>query len=197
MVSNWVSWQETGQETPIGDALRTNLTHANFPSSKPSGIKVETTHSRELITKVFFPFHLRAQVLKNSCELAISRTHPLFEQENENSSEKCNLNKEDLCRSSFPSDATEKGNEESTLTTAVKDGGGADFAESATELISSPLNWLDYVTGLVISAIVFQINFFVVLVKSPVWFILHALMFFVDPFGTILKGKAFLWGDFG
>ncbi|KAL2343251.1 hypothetical protein Fmac_004536 [Flemingia macrophylla] len=118
--------------------------------------------------------------------------------ENENSTEKCGSNKENLRPNSSPSVAKEEGNEESTLTTAVNDeGGGADSADSATELISSPLNLLDYVTGLVISAIVFQINFFVVLVKCPMWFMLHALMFFVDPLGTILKGKGFLWEILG
>ena len=60
------------------------------------------------------------------------------------------------------------------------------------EFSNSPLNSLDYITGLVIRSIVFQINIFVVLMKFPVWFMLHVFLFFVDPFGTISKGKGLL-----
>nr|KYP46527.1 hypothetical protein KK1_031876 [Cajanus cajan] len=121
--------------------------------------------------------------------------------ENENSPEKCDSNQENHRPSSPPSVGTEegnvKGNEESTLTTADNDDGAADSADSAAVVSSSPLNSLDYVTGLLIRAIVFQINCFVVLVKWPIWFMLHAFMFFVDPFGTIIKGKGFLWEILG
>ncbi|TKY60081.1 Seipin protein [Spatholobus suberectus] len=108
--------------------------------------------------------------------------------ENENSPEKCDSNQEKLRPSPSPSVATEEGNEESTLTTAENDDGATESAE----LVTSPLNLLDYVTGLVIRAVVFQINVFVVLMKCPVWFMLHAGMFFVDPFASIRKGKGFL-----
>lgn len=38
----------------------------------------------------------------------------------------------------------------------------------------------------------FQINVFFVLVKCPMWFMVHAFMFFMDPFGAIRKGKGLL-----
>ncbi|RDX96778.1 Seipin-2, partial [Mucuna pruriens] len=112
--------------------------------------------------------------------------------ENENFTEKCDSNQEKLRPSPSPRVATEEGNEESTLTTAENDYGATDSADSTVELGNATSNLLDYVTGLVIRAIVLQINIFVVLIKCPMWFALHAFMFSVDPFGTIRKGKGFV-----
>ncbi|ESW31489.1 hypothetical protein PHAVU_002G242400 [Phaseolus vulgaris] len=112
--------------------------------------------------------------------------------ENEDSLEKCDSKQKKLRSSPSPSVATEEGGEESTLTTAENDEGTTDSADSAVELGNPPINSLDYVTGLVIRAIVFQINVFFVLVKCPMWFMIHAFMFFMDPFGAIRKGKGLL-----
>jgi len=112
--------------------------------------------------------------------------------ENEDSPEKCDSNQKKLRSSPSPSVASEEGNEESTLTSAENDDRATDSADSAVEIGNSPINLLDYVTGLVIRAIVFQINAFFVLVKCPVWLTVHAFMFFIDPFGAIRMGKGLL-----
>ncbi|KAK7400197.1 hypothetical protein VNO78_11397 [Psophocarpus tetragonolobus] len=113
--------------------------------------------------------------------------------DNENTSEKCDSNQQKLPPFPSPSVATNEGSVESTLTTAEEEDndGAVDSAELAVELSGSPLNSLDYLTGFVIRSIVFQINIFLVLIKWPMLFMFHACMFFVDPFGTIRKGKGF------
>ncbi|KAJ1426178.1 Seipin family [Sesbania bispinosa] len=113
--------------------------------------------------------------------------------ENERIPEKCDSNQgKDL---SLPS--TEERNEESTLTTATHDEGPGDSVDSAAELGDSSSNLLEYVAGLVVRAIVFQIKIFIVLIKLPVLLLFHTGMFFVDPFGTMRKGKGFLIGILG
>lgn len=88
----------------------------------------------------------------------------------------------------------EERNEESTLTTATHDEPFGDSADSLGELNDSPSNSLDYATGLVIRAIMFQVRVFIMLVKCPILLMLYTCMFFVDPFGTIRKGRVFsMW----
>ncbi|KAE9601208.1 putative Seipin family protein [Lupinus albus] len=91
-----------------------------------------------------------------------------------------------------PSAVTEEKKEESTSTTAQNDDVPSDdSAESALELRDSSSNLLDYITGLVISAILFQVKLFVFLMKLPMLSIFHFCMFCVDPYGTIEKGKIY------
>ncbi|XP_027347322.1 seipin-2-like [Abrus precatorius] len=121
------------------------------------------------------------------------RSNQNFEtsKENENLLEKCYSNREKVRPFQSPSVVTEERSEESTLTTAENDDGPGDSADSAAELGDSPSNSLEYVAALVIRAIMFQIKIFIVLMKCPMLFMLHACMFFVDPFGTIRKGKGY------
>lgn len=120
--------------------------------------------------------------------------NPEISKENENFSEKHSSNQEEV--RSFPSASviTEEKNDESTLTTAENYDVSGNSAESALELVDSSSNSLDYVAGLVIRAIEFQIKLFVLLLKFPVLLMFHGCMFFVDPFGTIKKGKGFFMG---
>ncbi|KAK7359173.1 hypothetical protein VNO77_01121 [Canavalia gladiata] len=117
--------------------------------------------------------------------------------ENENYPEGSDSNQEKVRPSPSPNVATEERNEESTLTTAENDDGPGDSVDSVAEFGDSPSNSLEYVAGLVIRAIVFQIKVFIMLMKCPMLFLLHACMLFVDPFGTIRKGKGFLTGILG
>ena len=96
--------------------------------------------------------------------------------------------------SSSSSVVTEERNDESRLNTATREELLGDSANSAGELNDSHSFSLDYVTGLVIRVIMFQIRIFFVLMKSPILFMFHTCMFFVDPFGTMRKGKVFsMW----
>ncbi|CAI8618716.1 unnamed protein product [Vicia faba] len=81
--------------------------------------------------------------------------------------------------------------EESTLTTATHDETLGDSAESPGELNDLSSNLLDYATGLVIRLIMFQIRVFFMLMKYPASLMFHTWLFFVDPFGTMRKGKVF------
>ncbi|XP_045825694.1 seipin-2-like [Trifolium pratense] len=112
--------------------------------------------------------------------------NPSIAKENENFTEKGEF----FSSSQSPIGVTEEErNEESTLTTATHDEPLGDSAESTGELRDLPSNSLDFVTGLVIRAIMFQIRIFFMLMKSPILFIFHTCMFFVDPFGTMGKWK--------
>lgn len=117
--------------------------------------------------------------------------------ENENFPEKRDSDQGEVGSPPSPSVVTEERNEESTLTTASRDDGSGDSADSAAELSDSPPSLLEYVAGLVIRAIVLQIKFFVLVMKCPMLFLFHACMFFVDPFGTTRKGKGLLMGILG
>ncbi|KAK7247213.1 hypothetical protein RIF29_42090 [Crotalaria pallida] len=97
----------------------------------------------------------------------------------------------------LPNVVTEEKSEESTLTTAQNDAVPGDSAESSSQLTDSSSNSLDYITGLVIRLIVFQVKLFVFLMKLPVLSIFYFCMFFVNPFGTIKKGKAYFMGILG
>ncbi|XP_004504418.1 seipin-2-like, partial [Cicer arietinum] len=109
--------------------------------------------------------------------------------ENENFPEKGKVGS-----SPSPSYVTEDRNEESTLTTVTHDEPLDDSVDSASELNDSPSNLLDFVTSLVIRAIMFQIRIFFMLMKSPISLMFHTCMFFVDPFGTMRKGRVFsIW----
>ncbi|XP_061364915.1 seipin-2-like [Gastrolobium bilobum] len=113
--------------------------------------------------------------------------------ENENFEEIRESYEGEVCSFPSPSVVTV----ESTLTTSANEDGPGDSADSAAELGDSPSNWLEYVVGLLIRAILFQIKIFFVLIRCPMLFMFHACMFFVDPFGTLRKGKGFLLGIFG
>ncbi|XP_019435388.1 PREDICTED: seipin-2-like [Lupinus angustifolius] len=111
--------------------------------------------------------------------------NPEVLKENENSPEK-------VRSFSSPSTVTEEKKEESTLTTAQNDDVSSDdSAESALQLRDSSSKLLDYITGLVISAILFQVKLFIFFMKLPMLSIFHFCMFFVDPYGTIEKGKSY------
>lgn len=58
----------------------------------------------------------------------------------------------------------------------------------------SSSSFLEFVAGLVIKAIGFQIKLLVIFVTYPTLFLFHCCMFFVDPFGTMRKSKAFFIG---
>jgi seipin len=112
--------------------------------------------------------------------------NPSIAKENENFPEKGEV----FSSSQSPIGVTEEErNDESTLTTATHDEPLGDSAESTSEFSDLPSNSLDFVTGLVIRAIMFQIRIFFMLIKSPILFMFHICMFFVDPFGTMGKWK--------
>ncbi|XP_057420287.1 seipin-2 [Lotus japonicus] len=109
------------------------------------------------------------------------------------SPEKIDSDEEKLRSIPPPSVVTEERNEESTITTASHDDEGpGDSADSvAADHGDSPSSSLEFVAGLVIRVIMMQIKVFIFFVKSPVLLLFHGCMFFVDPFGTIRKGKSF------
>ncbi|KAK7318859.1 hypothetical protein RJT34_03566 [Clitoria ternatea] len=117
--------------------------------------------------------------------------------ENEEFPEKCESNQEKVGSFPSPTVATEERYHESTLTTAENNDEPGDSADSVAELVDSPSNLLEYVAGLLIRAIGFQIKVFVLLMKCPLLLMLHGCMFFIDPFGTIRKGKGYLVGILG
>ncbi|MED6157348.1 hypothetical protein PIB30_022315 [Stylosanthes scabra] len=92
---------------------------------------------------------------------------------------------------------TEEKGEDSTLTTAVsaKHDALADCADSSEVPPrlddSPPSNPLEYASGFVIGAILFQIKILIWLIKFPLWLTFHTCMFVVDPFGRWRKGIRF------
>ncbi|XP_054779131.1 seipin-2-like isoform X2 [Prosopis cineraria] len=67
-----------------------------------------------------------------------------------------------------------------------------DIANSGDEAgISSP-NFLEFIAGLVIKAIGFQIHLFVMITTYPLLFLYYSCMLFINPFRTIRMGKRFL-----
>ncbi|XP_061342744.1 seipin-2 [Gastrolobium bilobum] len=93
-----------------------------------------------------------------------------------------------------PIAVTEENNDESTLTTAANDDAAVDSADSAPRLSDSSSNFLEFIAGLVIKALGFQIHLIYMFVTYPLLFIFHCCMFCIDPFGTARRGKDFLIG---
>ncbi|KAJ7968788.1 Seipin family [Quillaja saponaria] len=94
----------------------------------------------------------------------------------------------------FPASSGLRGqnNEDSTITTAANDDPGGDSAESAAEIGDSSFNLLIFIAGLVIKATTFQINLFITFITFPLFFLYHSLMFLIDPFRTLRKGKDYV-----
>ncbi|KAJ6770027.1 PROTEIN (SEIPIN) putative-RELATED [Salix purpurea] len=84
----------------------------------------------------------------------------------------------------------EEEKEESTVTTANEDRVG-DSIDSAGELNEST-NLLEFVAGLVIKAIGFQLNLFFYFITCPFWILYCFYMLVVDPFGAIRRGRGFI-----
>ncbi|KAJ6292714.1 hypothetical protein OIU78_024820 [Salix suchowensis] len=84
----------------------------------------------------------------------------------------------------------EEEKEESTVTKANEDRVG-DSIDSAGELNEST-NLLEFVAGLVIKAIGFQLNLFFYFITCPFWILFCFYMLVVDPFGAIRRGRGFI-----
>ncbi|CAL0334698.1 unnamed protein product [Lupinus luteus] len=78
----------------------------------------------------------------------------------------------------------------STITTAMNYGELDNSADSSS-------SFLEFIGSLVIKAIGFQIKLFIMFVTYPILSMFNCCMFFIDPFGTVRKGKAFWIGIFG
>ncbi|KAJ1414170.1 Seipin family [Sesbania bispinosa] len=90
---------------------------------------------------------------------------------------------------------TEENNkEESTVTTATNDDEAGDYADSAPRLGDSSSSFLEFIAGLVIKALGFQIKLIIMFVTYPLLFLFRCCMFFIDPLGTTRWGKQFLVG---
>ncbi|KAE9602938.1 hypothetical protein Lal_00049522 [Lupinus albus] len=175
---------------PESSPSSSTLTHPDSPSPSPattlrrrsirhrSPIRGSTNHTN---------FDSDNNLIDGATTSFRKKTNPETVEENGNSSKKVR---------SFRSLSviTEVKNEDSMLTTAQNDDALGDSAESALDLSNSSSNLIDYITGLVISAIVFQFKMLVFFMKLPMLSIFQFCMFFVDPFGTIKKGKCYFMG---
>ncbi|KAI4298180.1 hypothetical protein L6164_031770 [Bauhinia variegata] len=120
-----------------------------------------------------------------------NRTHRNFT-ENEKGDEQSDSNQPQVSSFPAPNAAREANNEESTITTAANDEAAGDSADLSVEPGDSSPNLLETVAGLVIKAIGFQINLFIMFITSQMKFIYHPCMFFIDPYRTYRRGIGFL-----
>ncbi|KAE9598956.1 hypothetical protein Lal_00022540 [Lupinus albus] len=110
------------------------------------------------------------------------------------------LNLADKCdlKHDAPLNLTENNEESSSIiTTAMNDGELDNSADSISQLGDSSSSFLEFIGSLVIKTIEFQIKLFIMFVTYPILFMFNCCMFFIDPFGTMRKGKAFWIGIFG
>ncbi|XP_027338943.1 seipin-2 [Abrus precatorius] len=104
------------------------------------------------------------------------------------------IEKHDSDEAQRVSASSEKNNDESTVTTAGNDDAACDSADSAPRLGDSSPNFLEFIAGMVIKALGFQIKLIFMFVTCPLFTMFHLCMFFIDPLGTTRRGKNFLIG---
>ncbi|KAL5577002.1 hypothetical protein UlMin_018701 [Ulmus minor] len=88
-----------------------------------------------------------------------------------------------------------KNNEGSTVT-MEDEPSASNSADSTSELDGSSSNLLEFIAGLVIKAIGFQINLFVSFITFPIWVSYNSYMLIFNPFRTLRRGREYLNGKF-
>lgn len=90
--------------------------------------------------------------------------------------------------------AIEENNENSTITTATNDELASDSVDSVSRLDDSSSSFLELIAGLIIKALEFQIKLIFMFITYPLSFMFRCCLFFMDPFGIMLRIWSVVFG---